>query len=174
MESIITPKRETILKNMASGAVSTTPPDPTAQAIESLAKAIKALEKKVNDLTPDKPATEKENKVVRNKVQQEEYEETKEAPQIYRDIVNEVLSPKFDARIKYVSGASFEFTVFVPREYSNATEAEWDQHKADRRSKVIQNFEDKQGVRDQMELILKQLGSEIRGKITDDKSKQGQ
>ena len=92
-------------------------------------------------------------------------------PVEWMEIIKEVLNAKFKASVNYLDSASFELTVFVPKEYSNASPQEWIMNKSDRRIKVIPNYEGAQGVRMFVEDIAKQLGQETRAKINDDRAK---
>lgn len=158
--------------------------DKTAEAIKALAAAIKSLEtverehydslmklvgqnyKLVTDNTAPKP-------VVESITPTEPIEPAPKNPfpKEWRDIVDTVLNAKFKAEVDYQDGAQFILTIYVPKEYSNAAEREWETYKADRRVKIMPIHLGAQGVKDYAELVAENLGPEIRAKIAEDRAK---
>jgi len=154
-----------------------------AGALNQLASAIRQLEKKMSD---GFEGLKKETKTELNyqsgdikpgeavatiTASESKPESNVPLPVEWMEIIKEVLNAKFQASVRYLDTASFELTVFVPKEYSNASPQEWIMNKSDRRIKVIPNYEGAQGVRIFVEDIAKQLGQEIRAKINDDRAK---
>lgn len=91
-------------------------------------------------------------------------------PYEYREVVDTVLNRKFGIDIDYVGGA-FNFSVLVPKEYSNAGEPHWQSYHEDRRTKNIDNALGTSGVRDWVTKIYDNLSPEIRSQITQDRAK---
>lgn len=92
-------------------------------------------------------------------------------PVEYREIVDNNLNKKFGIDINYLSDtASFEFSVLVPKEYSNASPTHWETYHQDRRSRVIQNAYGANGVRDWVMLVYENFGPETKSRITFDRS----
>lgn len=158
-----------------------------AGALSQLASAIRQLEKRMTDGFAElkqssqsstipypgeqfKTDTTTDNKKEEEPVNQEVVETP--FPVEWRAVIDEVLNKKFKAEVKYLAdGVNFEVTIYVPKEYSNATQQEWDMYKNDRRIKVIPTYQNIQGVRLFAEDIAKQLGDERRIKINDDRAK---
>ena len=148
--------------------------DKVAQAITDLAEAIKGLEKKVDGFG-NKVTTytlgEKTTATVTETPKLEEPKTTSPFPKEWRDVIDTVLNAKFKADVEYNSGATFTLTIYVPKEYSNASQIEWDTNKADRRVKIMPIHLDVAGVKDYANLVAENLGSEIRAKIAEDRAK---
>lgn len=93
-----------------------------------------------------------------------------QVPQDYLDLVATVLNKKFGIEINYVKDSpSFELSILVPREYSNAPAGHWDTFKEDRRTKVIANSYGLAGVKDWVSLVYENLPIEIKAKIAADR-----
>ena len=91
-------------------------------------------------------------------------------PTEYRTIVDEILNPKFGIKIEPDSDRpAFTLKIFVPKEYSNATEEYWRTNKCDVRAKVLTYGEGQLGVRAYVELIKANLGSDIMARVATDK-----
>ncbi len=154
-----------------------------AGALNQLASAIRQLEKKMSDeftvLKQRYPLNEFKTDTTSDGSEKKEekveaplpVESTIPFPVEWRSVIDEVLNKSFDAKVKYLDSASFELSIFVPKEYSNATKQEWDMYKADPRIKIIPNYQGIQGVRLFVDDIAKQLGDERRIKINDDRAK---
>ena len=92
-------------------------------------------------------------------------------PVEFREATDLILNKKFEIEIDYLPDvASFQFSVLVPREYSNAGNSHWETHKEDRRSKIIENAMGINGVREWSMKIYENLSSEIRSKIFYDRT----
>lgn len=92
-------------------------------------------------------------------------------PVEFREATDLILNKKFEIEIDYLPDvASFQFSVLVPREYSNAGNFHWETHKEDRRSKIIENAMGINGVREWSMKIYENLSSEIRSKIFYDRT----
>lgn len=140
------------------------PSNKTAEAITLLAEAIKGLEQKIDEHFAPK-------KVEKVEVKSEDVVAPGQdsMPQEYRQIINERLSEKFKAEIKYRSDANFELSIWVPREYSNAPKGHWDLNHEDKRFLVIQNAMGAIGVREWVDKIAENLGPDIRMRIENDR-----
>ena len=155
--------------------------DKVAEAINGLADAIKKLESKLGVLEAkvlekiEKPGTTQVYNPPTASTQAPETLEKTEPrmpfPKEWRDVIDTVLNVKFDATVKYLDNANFELTIYVPREYSNATKTEWDMNKCDRRIKIMPNHLGAAGVRDYATLVAENLGHEMRTKIGEDRAK---
>lgn len=92
-------------------------------------------------------------------------------PQEYRLIVENTLNKRFGVEINYVGDiASFEFSILVPREYSNAAKPHWDTYKEDRRSKVIANALGINGVREWASKVYENFPNETKSQIVFDRA----
>lgn len=92
-------------------------------------------------------------------------------PVEFRDIIDTVLNKKFGTEIVYLpETTSFQFSILVPKEYSNASEAHWSIQKEDRRSKVIENALGVNGVRDWATKVYENLSVEAKSKIFYDRT----
>ena len=92
-------------------------------------------------------------------------------PTEYREIVNSTLNKKFGIEIAYPSDtASFEFSILVPKEYSNAGLPHWETHKEDRRSRVIINALGVNGVREWATKVYENFSNETRSQIAFDRA----
>lgn len=87
-------------------------------------------------------------------------------PKDYRDAVRSILNQKFTPKIEYSDSApTFQFSVLVPREYSNASGAHWAMYKEDKRVRVINNSAGPQGVKEWLEMVYNNLDAEVRARI---------
>lgn len=89
----------------------------------------------------------------------------------YREIVDTLLNKRFGIEINYMSDtSSFEFSILVPRDYSNAAKPHWETYKEDRRSRVIINALGANGVREWTTLVYNNFDMETKARITHDRS----
>lgn len=88
-------------------------------------------------------------------------------PLEYREIVDTALNKSFGIDIRYLSDtASFEFSILVPKKYSNAGEGHWQTYHEDRRSKVLLNAYGANGVRDYVTQVYNNFPEETKSAIT--------
>lgn len=93
-------------------------------------------------------------------------------PLEYRDIVDSVLNRSFEIEIApRPDQPSFEFTILVPKKYSNAGQAHWEMYHADRRLKVITYADGVNGVRDYVEKVFNNLDQDTRTRVVMDRIK---
>lgn len=79
-------------------------------------------------------------------------------PPKFRKIVDEVLSPQFDARVvDFEDRTDFQFDVMVPEKYSSVSKSERDQGVKDIRTRIIPRAMGENGVREWCTLIRKNL-----------------
>ena len=142
-----------------------------AEAVTSLASAMKALEEKVEKLAPKPDVPHGTGEPPTPSVKPEE-KKTDPFPLEWRAIINEVLNPKFDATVSYRPDAKFELTIFVPKEYSNAPPAQWDMAHADPRVRIMDNFVGEAGVREYAVKVSENLGHDIMQKVQEDRIKE--
>jgi hypothetical protein len=125
---------------------------PKEKTVEELEKEVKELQEKLAQKETPKEESKEEFDVL--------------IPKSYRDAVREILNQKFTPSIQYSQDApTFQFTVLVPREYSNASGAHWAMYKEDRRARVINNSDGPQGVKQWLELVYNNLEPEVRARI---------
>lgn len=92
-------------------------------------------------------------------------------PVEFREAVDMILNKKFGIEIEYLNdSASFQFSLLVPREYSNAGESHWTSYKEDRRTRLIENALGVNGVRDWSSKVYENLPPEIKSKIFYDRT----
>ena len=92
-------------------------------------------------------------------------------PLDYREIVNSVLNWKFSIDMGYHGdSASFDFSILVPQEYSNATPAHWETYKEDRRTRVVDNALGLNGVREWAQRVYNNLPPETQAKVVFDRA----
>ena len=92
-------------------------------------------------------------------------------PSEYRDIIDIVLNKKFGIEIEPLSDRpAFQFTIVVPREYSNALAEHFTMYGSDRRPKVLSFAEGPHGVREWAEKVLNNLSQDARTKIAMDRA----
>jgi hypothetical protein len=148
--------------------------DKTAEAILSLAVAIKSLEDKIDGLkiSPSVAATTPEStttvtvpsdQIMNTNVTPEEY-----FPAPYRQIINERLNKNFKAKIEYRNDGMFGLFIWVPKEYSNASANHWSLNKEDLRFRAIENALGEIGVREWVDKIAENLGVDIMRRVVDD------
>ena len=91
-------------------------------------------------------------------------------PLEYRELVNTLLNKHFEIDINYTGADSFEFSILVPKKYSNASEAHWQTHKEDRRTKVIQAAYGANGVREWVTKVYENFPDTTKSAITYDRA----
>lgn len=143
--------------------------DKVADAINLLAEAIKSLEQKIEEKLTQQ--AKKEEVVVPVNTNNDTGLPSDNFPQEFRTIINERLNHKFKAKVVYRSDGMFELHIFVPKEYSNASEPQWALNKQDLRMKVIENAMGEIGVREWVDKIAENLGQEIMMRVHDDAAK---
>jgi hypothetical protein len=142
--------------------------DKTAEAITLLAEAIKGLETKIDSMNTRTTISQTvENITVEVDKDQTTSVEYDSLPEQYRQIVNERLSEKFGAKVSYRTDGRFEFSVSVPKEYTNVSPSSWNLNHGDTRLKVIENAMGEIGVREWCDLIAENLGHDIMLKVQD-------
>lgn len=150
--------------------------DKVSEAITLLAEAIKGLETKVDSLkSPTLTVTTGEQHstvTVPPFSVSNENSSNDIFPQQWRQIVNERLNHKFKSSVVYRSDMPcFELSIWVPKEYSNVPKGHWDLNKEDRRMKVIENAMGEIGVREYIDKIAENLGSDIMMRVHEDAQK---
>lgn len=92
-------------------------------------------------------------------------------PYEYQELVKTMLNKEFAVDIKYLpDAASFEFSILVPKKYSNAPENHWLTYNEDRRTKVIQNAYGANGVREWVLQIYENFPQTTQSLITYDRA----
>ena len=87
-------------------------------------------------------------------------------PLEFVEVVNTTLNRKFGIDIRYMADtASFEFSVLVPKLYSNAGKSHWDTYHEDRRSRVIENALGVNWVRDWCTKVYDNFNNETKSAI---------
>lgn len=129
--------------------------------LEELTNAVRALTEKVQMLSPEvvpsAPAPEMRGGFP--------------IPFEYQELVHTLLNKEFGVDIKYLPDtSSFEFTIIVPKKYSNAPQTHWDTYGADRRTKVIENAYGANGVREWVTKVYNNLPAETQALITYDRA----
>lgn len=88
-------------------------------------------------------------------------------PLEFVEVINTTLNRKFGVEVNYMADtASFEFSILVPQQYSNAAKSHWDTYHEDRRSKVIENALGVNGVREWATTVYNNFNVETRSAIT--------
>lgn len=88
----------------------------------------------------------------------------------YRLIVDSILNKNFGIEINPASDRPlFEFSIIVPKKYSNAPPAHWTMYGMDKRIKMISYAEGNNGVRDWTERVFKNLNQEIQALVVADR-----
>ena len=87
-------------------------------------------------------------------------------PQEYREIVDTVLNKEFGVRYGFGNEAGFEFTVIVPRKYSNAPKEHFILNGEDCRVRIVPHAEAERGVQSYVDKIWENLGPDMRALIT--------
>lgn len=127
------------------------------QAISALAEGMKSFEERLKKI--EEPKVQVAIEVAEKP--KESVAEVMPFPPEWRAVIDDILNAKFIASVIYRGDARFEFTVDVPKEYSNARPLELEMNKQDRRVKVIDNALGTLGVREYCEKIAKNLGPDI-------------
>lgn len=92
-------------------------------------------------------------------------------PYEYQELVNTILNKHFGVEINYLPPqAAFEFSILVPKKYSNALPAHWETYHEDRRMKVIQNAYGANGVREYLSQVYNNFPQDIQSAITYDRA----
>ncbi len=88
-------------------------------------------------------------------------------PPDFRNIVETVLNKEFGIEVNPLPNATaFNFTIIVPEHYSNEKKEAIEMNNGDRRSRVIDNNEGSNGVREWANKVLNNLDPETRTKIS--------
>ncbi len=141
--------------------------------IKDVLDAVEALTKRVVDL--EKPQTEEVGVppvgTGATPLVQTQTSSGFPIPLDYREIVNSVLNWKFSIDMGYHGdSASFDFSILVPQEYSNATPAHWETFKEDRRTRVVDNALGLNGVREWAQRVYNNLPPETQAKVVFDRA----
>lgn len=92
-------------------------------------------------------------------------------PVEYREAIDTILNKRFGIDVKYLGDtAAFEFSILVPKGYSNAGEKHWETYHEDRRSKIILNAFGSNGVREWATQVYQNFGPEIQSLIVHDRA----
>jgi len=75
-------------------------------------------------------------------------------PPKFREIVNNILSPEFGAKVTdFEDRVDFQFTIIVPQKYSSLSKDEYEQAKGDIRSRIIPRGLGENGIKEWCKLI---------------------
>ena len=133
--------------------------------------AISGLTEVVSKLVEDKKPVEQPVNKVETIVNTAPVESKFPIPVEYRNIVDTVLNKKFEVDLDYSGdSASFNFSILVPKEYSNAGLPHWETYHEDRRTKVIVNALGVNGVRDWATQVYENFNPETKSRITFDRT----
>ena len=92
-------------------------------------------------------------------------------PYEFNELKDTLLNKTFGIEIDYLPDqAAMNFSILVPKKYSNAGENHWITYKEDRRSKVISNALGANGVRQWCEQVYNNFNESTKSAITYDRS----
>ena len=153
--------------------------DQTAEAILSLAEAIKGLEakfdllKKTEDIKDESASAVSVISPIMSEVAvvSTVAEAQLPFPFEWRQEIDSLLNKSFEAKVNYRGDGYFELIIFVPKEYSNAKPSHWDLVHEDARFVVLSNALGTVGVREYVKKIVENLGTDIMKKVEEDRLK---
>jgi hypothetical protein len=91
-------------------------------------------------------------------------------PTDIREAVDLILNKEFEVRINSQPGA-FQLHVLVPKKYSNASPAHWEQYKEDDHAVVIERHKGLEGVKEWLNRVFNNLGQDARTQIVIERNK---
>lgn len=100
-------------------------------------------------------------------------DDDRKVPYEWRELVNTLLNKNFGCEIEGADGVSFQFSVIVPKQYSNASPQHWETYKEDRRSQVIPAALGANGVREWVTKIYENFPEETKSAIVYDRGQVG-
>lgn len=134
--------------------------DAVRSDISKVTDALVALSAKIDGLSKPEPVVNVQRAAV-----EEDADPAKRMPRTYRAIIDEYLSPYFEASVEWRNDGNFELAIEIPKEFSNATSSHWTMYKKDVRVKVIPNALAENGVRDYVQSVAKNLGEVIMNNV---------
>lgn len=143
------------------------PKSKTLELLEDVVKTVKGLEDRIVSLeTPKQPEPESVTLPVGTGISDPSI------PSDYRVAVDTILNKSFDIKVNPLPDRpAFEFTIVVPKQYSNASPAHLQTYGGDYRPIILDNVLGINGVKDWATKVFNQLGQTIQTQVTMDRAK---
>lgn len=126
--------------------------DELASNLNTLADAVSKLVKMQEQPTAQLKTTPEQEPV------KDETIDNSYLPPRYREIVDNILSPEFGAKVTdFEDRTDFQFTIIVPQKYSSLSKEQYEEMRGDIRSRIIPRGLGENGVRDWCKLVRTNL-----------------
>lgn len=129
--------------------------------VRGVAERVSALESKE---TPKEELKKEEPK--KELTEESKTEPALDLPEEHKKLLHAVLNQKFGARVESVPDPTmFRFVIYVPKEYSSASDGHWSMYHEDARAKMVERASSEASIKQHIEKVFEGFDKSIQALI---------